>query len=136
MPSSPLRRTGRCWRVTKICPAGTNSAPRVGECRSCRGEATGVAVAEVREIFETRPTDGETYPLTGDHVDLEPMVRDAVVLSLPLAPLCAEDCPGPAPEVVEAVTAADPGPAPDETGSAAAPPTDPRWSALDELRYD
>ena len=27
MRSSPLRRTGRCWRATRICPAVTSSAP-------------------------------------------------------------------------------------------------------------
>ncbi len=26
--------------------------------------------------------------------DLEPALRDAVVLALPLAPLCTDDCPG------------------------------------------
>ena len=27
-------------------------------------------------------------------IDLEPAIRDAVVLALPLAPLCQPDCPG------------------------------------------
>ena len=34
------------------------------------------------------PTEGESYPLSDDHVDLEPLARDAVLLELPLAPLC------------------------------------------------
>ena len=38
--------------------------------------------------------DEEAYPLAGDELDLEPLARDAVLLELPLAPLCAEDCPG------------------------------------------
>src|ERR687885_168830 len=29
-----------------------------------------------------------------DTIDLEPLVRDAVVLSLPLAPVCSDDCRG------------------------------------------
>ena len=79
------------------------SAPWTGECRRCLGDAHGIARAEVREIFEARPTEGETYPLTGDHIDLEPLVRDAVLLSLPLAPLCSEGCLGPAPETLAVV---------------------------------
>lgn len=119
---------------SSIVVAGTVAAPWTGACRRCLGEAAGVAVAEVREIFEGRPTDGETYPLAGDHIDLEPMVRDAVLLSLPLAPLCAEDCRGPAPDELPVVTADD-APVP-PGGIEPAPPTDPRWSALDDLRFE
>ena len=45
-------------------------------------------------------TDGdeEAYPLTGDELDLEPLARDAVLLELPLAPLCSEDCRGLCPQ--------------------------------------
>ena len=32
--------------------------------------------------------------MVGDHLDLEPALRDAVVLALPLTPLCDEDCGG------------------------------------------
>jgi uncharacterized protein len=93
-----------------------------GECRRCLGPVDGYAEAPVREIFEARPTEGETYPLDGEQIDLEPMVRDAVLLALPLAPLCASDCQGPAPEAFPT------GP-PDEERSL----LDPRWSALRDL---
>ena len=119
---------------SSIVVAGTITIPWSGACRRCLGDAEGVVVADVREIFEGRPTDGETYPLGGDHIDLEPMVRDAVLLSLPLAPLCADDCAGPAPEVVPVVAAADEPPADDPAD--AAPAGDPRWAALDDLRFD
>ena len=119
---------------SSIVVAGTVAAPWTGACRRCLGDAAGVAVADVREIFEGRPTEGETYPLAGDHIDLEPMVRDAVLLSLPLAPLCTEDCRGPAPDDLPVVTAADaPEPA---DGVELTPPADPRWSALDDLRFE
>ena len=35
-------------------------------------------------------TDG----IVDDWIDLEPLVRDALVLALPLVPLCSEDCRG------------------------------------------
>ena len=37
--------------------------------------------------------DDERY-LDGDLLDLEPAFRDAVVLALPMSPLCKDDCPG------------------------------------------
>jgi uncharacterized protein len=129
---------------SSIVVDGTVTVPWIGPCRRCLGEARGVTTVEVREIFEARPTEGETYPLTGDHIDLEPMVRDAVLLSLPLAPLCADDCRGPAPEVVAVVAPGlsgtpdgDPDADPDdEAGEPGAPAVDPRWAALDDLRFD
>ncbi len=59
-------------------------------------------VCEVRELYRprqpsheaTRTPDEDTYPLEGDHLDLRPLVRDALLLELPLAPLCQEDCRG------------------------------------------
>jgi uncharacterized protein len=79
-------------------------------------------------VFEVRPVDGETYPIEGDEVDLEPVVRDAALLHLPLAPLCRPDCEGPAPDVFPTRVEGD---ATDDE-----PARDPRWAALDELRLD
>ena len=44
------------------------------------------------------PVEGETYPLGRDPLDLEPVLREALALALPLAPLCDEACAGPDPE--------------------------------------
>lgn len=107
---------------------GTVRAPWVAECRRCLEEVRGEAEVELAEVFETRPTPGETYPIEGDDIDLEPVVRDAVLLNLPLAPLCREDCRGPAPEVFPAVPA--------EGVEVEQPARDPRWAALDVLRED
>jgi uncharacterized protein len=40
----------------------------------------------------------EISRLQGDMIDLEPVLRDAVVLALPTNPVCREDCPGLCPE--------------------------------------
>jgi len=32
--------------------------------------------------------------MVGDEIDLEPAIRDAVILNLAVNPLCNEDCPG------------------------------------------
>lgn len=111
-----------------VTATGTVSAPWVGECRRCLKEVTGTLVADVREVFSPRPLqDEDVYPLDGDHVDLAPMARDAVLLHLPLAPLCTEVCAGPDPEGHPVSVEGESG----EGGAA-----DPRWSALGELRFD
>ena len=79
-----------------------------------------------RFVHEGREEDDEeAYPFADDVVDLEPMARDAVLLELPLAPLCSEGCLGLCPECGTNwnVSSCDCG-----------PPVDPRWSALDRLR--
>jgi uncharacterized protein len=106
-------------------------APWRGECRRCLEPIEGEVEAQVKEVFERDPTEGETYLLGDDEVDLEPMVRDAVLLALPLAPLCRADCPGPAPDAFPTGRADD---AAAEDPRAAAL-REERWSALDELTF-
>lgn len=113
-----------------LVATGTIDAPWTGDCRRCLRPVEGRTVVEVREIFQPRPVEGETYAMGEDIVDLEPMVRDAVLLALPLAPLCAEDCLGPAPE--EFPTGRADGA--DRTTSES--PVDPRWAALSGLDFE
>jgi uncharacterized protein len=110
----------------EIIVTGTITAPWEGECRRCLGPATGTVEIPVQEIFQPDATDGETYPVEGDRIDLEPLVREAVLPNLPLAPLCREDCVGPVPEAW--VGEADP-----DTDDGE-PARDPRWAALDVLK--
>lgn len=109
-----------------VTATGTVTARWVGECRRCLDPIEGEVVVELAEVFEPDPVDGETYPLGRDEVDVEPAVREALALALPLAPLCREDCSGPDPEAHPVTTAPD---AADEA-------TDPRWAALDALHFD
>ena len=115
-----------------ITLTGTVRAPWVAECRRCLEEVTGGAIVELEEVFEPRPIPGETYPIDGGDIDLEPVVRDAVLLQLPLAPLCREDCRGPAPEMLPVLVPDEADGGDGEDG----PPRDPRWAALDVLRED
>lgn len=109
--------------VEGLAVTGTVTAPWVGECRRCLDPVQGAVATRVREIFTDEPTEGETYPIVDDRIDLVPLVRDAVLLELPLAPLCDEHCPGPDPDRFPAA-------APPE-----APSRDPRWAALDQLDF-
>lgn len=122
---------------------GTLEVPWRGSCRRCLEDTDGTAVVEIREVFSDRAgsprsavvpdpgtpsgtaLDGDLLPIDGDVVELGPILRDAAILALPLAPLCRDDCPGPDPEHFPVVT-----------GGGDERPVDPRWSALDELRFD
>jgi uncharacterized protein len=100
-------------------------APWSGECRRCLVQATGTLKIPVRELY-TEDGDGEdTYPLTDDEVDLEALVHDAVLLELPIAPLCEEGCLGLCPMC---------GVNRNETPCRCEMPRDGRWAALDVLR--
>jgi uncharacterized protein len=111
-----------------IMAVGTVTAPWSGECRRCGGPVSGTVVAPVRERFVPAGEPGrdeDAYPFSGDEIDLEPLARDAVLLELPLAPLCSEECLGLCPRC---------GANRNEVGCACPPESDPRWSALDALR--
>ena len=115
--------------VAGIAVSGRILAATDGECRRCLEPVSGEIDLSVSEIFELHPSEGETWPIADDHIDLEPMVRESVLLALPLTPLCGDDCLGPQPDRFPTLVAGD--------GSAEAePPMDPRWAALDELELD
>lgn len=87
----------RLEEVTEgVLVTATVKAPLVGECARCLDEFTSGIEVNFQELFaesvEEAAEDG--YVLEGDLLDLEPALRDAVVLELPLSPLCAEDCAG------------------------------------------
>lgn len=103
-----------------------------GECRRCLEPTGGEIVVELREVFEPEPVEGETFPLDDELIDLEPVLREAVALGLPVAPLCAEDCAGPDPEAHPVGgTEGD-----DRDGDEQPRERDPRWSILDQLHLD
>ena len=109
-----------------VMVSGTVASRWLGECRRCLGPAEGPIRAEVRELYEERSDGQETYTLSGDQLDLEPLARDAVLLELPQAPLCREGCPGLCPTCGADLN----------EGPCGCPPQDrdPRWAGLDQLR--
>ena len=104
---------------------GAVSAPWRAECRRCLTEVAGRVDVEFRELFEPEPREGETYPLGREEIDLTPLIREALLLALPLAPLCEAACQGICP-----TCGADLNEGP--CGCPAAG-RDPRWAALDDL---
>jgi DUF177 domain-containing protein len=102
-----------------------------GECVRCLDPIARSLEVTLQELYaypgrerDDADDDTELPELEGDLIDLEPALRDAVVLALPLQPLCRDDCPGLCPEC-GARLADDPG-----HGHESA---DPRWAALQSL---
>ncbi|MCP2254232.1 uncharacterized protein LY13_002997 [Prauserella aidingensis] len=87
--------------VEGVLVTGSASASTTGQCSRCLDPITGEVSIDVTELFaypesttdETTEED-EVSRVVDDRIDLEPVVRDALVLALPLVPLCSDDCPG------------------------------------------
>lgn len=92
-------------------------------CSVCLRELERAITVHVDELFEASPIEGETYPLEGHEIDLEQLVRDALLLELPLAPHCAEPC---TPSIGGRERR-------DTEPEAADERADPRWAPLAEL---
>ena len=127
-----------------VLVTGTAIAPLAGECARCLAPLTSSVTVGFQELYlyaesrhdkhekhdkhddQEEQDAGELYHLDGDLLDLEPAFRDAVVLALPMSPLCREDCPGLCAECGAPLADAGPDHRHDEA-------TDPRWAALKQL---
>ncbi|MDR6864282.1 YceD family protein [Phycicoccus sp. 3266] len=125
--------------VEGVLVTGSATATATGACVRCLDPVAVPVDVRFQELFayadraahhrEVGAGDDETeeYTLEGDLFDLEPVLRDAVVPSLPFQPVCREDCPGLCSEC-GARLADDP----DHHHEV----IDPRWSALQALSAD
>jgi uncharacterized protein len=125
-----------------VLVTGTAHAPVTGECVRCLEPIERRLDTDFQELFSYPDADTraggvkapeadedaedaeDTLHLEGDLLDLEPVLRDAVVLELPLQPVCQDDCPGLCPQC--GVRLADD---PDHHHEA----TDIRWAALQDF---
>jgi uncharacterized protein len=117
-----------------VLVTGSVRALATGECGRCLGDFSFELDTDLTELFvypdrdrsgPDRDGSGENddvRELKDELIDLEPAVRDTVVLSLPFQPVCRDDCPGLCSEC-GARLADDPG----HRHEAA----DPRWAALE-----
>jgi uncharacterized protein len=103
-------------------------APLAAECGRCLEPVVQRLDVPVAELFVYEPEagDDEVPVLDGDFVDLEPVLRDAVVLALPLNPICADDCAGLCAGCGARLADVEP----DHTHDS----LDPRWSVLAPLQ--
>lgn len=113
--------------VEGVLVTGTVDAPLEGECARCLDPVHEEGRYHITELYNYpgRDADEDELFLDGELLDLEPALRDAIVLDMPFTPLCRPECAGLCP-VCGAKLNDDPGHSHDE-------PLDPRWSALDRL---
>jgi len=105
-----------------ILATGDATTTAVGVCGRCLIDIEQPVQVDFQELFAYPSGEAFDYEVHDDHVDLEPLIRDTVVLSLPFQPVCRPDCPGLDPETGERL-ADQPDQEPTQT-------VDPRWSAL------
>jgi uncharacterized protein len=121
-----------------VLVTGTVTAALEGECVRCLQPIDDEIDVRLQELYlypdgrhdesDTELDDEASRLGDDDLLDLEPLLRDAVVLALPFQPLCQDDCPGLCVEC-GARLADDP----DHTHET---PIDPRWAGLTALQQD
>jgi uncharacterized protein len=102
------------------------AATAVGECVRCLIEVRLPVQVEIQELFAYSETQAFEYAIHDDTLDLEPVIRDAVVLALPFHPVCQDDCLGLCPQCGVRLL--------DDPGHEHEPEVDPRWVGLAALR--
>jgi uncharacterized protein len=134
-PDSPIEMDLRLESVMEgVLVSGEVDLEISAECSRCLDPLTWEEAVDISELFAYPATDargavveepdGDEDPLPtldGDLIDLEPTLRDSVVLALPMAPLCSEDCAGLCSECGIKL---------DENPGHEHQAVDPRWSAL------
>ncbi len=130
---STLRLEARLESVVEgVVFTGVVQARVQGECGRCLREINDDLAVDVCELYAfpdsatDQSTDAdEVSRLRDERIDAEPVIRDAVLLALPVTPLCQQDCPGLCADCGEHL---DQLPADHHH-----PGSDIRWAALQEL---
>jgi uncharacterized protein len=108
-----------------ILVTGTVDGEYSGVCGRCLIDIVRPVEVEFQELFAYPGEEETDFEVQDDHVDLETLVRDATVLSLPFQPVCQPDCPGLDPQTGERLAVS--------TDKEQAAPIDPRWSVLQQI---
>ncbi|MDO9379118.1 MAG: YceD family protein [Nocardioidaceae bacterium] len=118
-----------------VLVTGSAAVQLEGQCVRCLEDLHEDLEVDLQELYvyddAGAPVDEDdegVRRLEGDLLDLEPVLRDAVVLALPQNPLCRPDCPGLCAECGARLA--------DDPGHTHGEALDPRWAALDRLKQD
>lgn len=111
-----------------ILASGRAMSESAGVCGRCLTDIAQDVEVEFQELFAYPGGEATDFEVQDDHVDLETLVRDAMVLSLPFQPVCQPDCPGLDPKTGERLTVS--------TEPEQREPLDPRWAALQDFTTD
>lgn len=105
---------------------GTASATWAGQCRRCVAPVQERLTIEVSEMYQKVVEDPDAYAIENDQINLLPMVRENILVAIPLGPLCRPDCPGLCPQCGKDLA--------EGACGCEISTQDPRWGALDALR--
>lgn len=116
--------------VEGVLVTGRVEAPLEGECARCLAPVHEHGRYEITELYNYPGRDAEDDELflDGELLDLEPALRDAIVLDLPFTPLCRPDCAGLCPVCGARLN--------DDPEHSHPEQVDPRWSGLGQLRTE
>jgi uncharacterized protein len=103
-----------------------------GPCMRCLEPATLGLEVEAREVDQAATEDEELLSpyVAEEELDIGRWAHDAVMLAMPTAILCRPDCLGLCPVCGESLNDADP------TAHEHDQPTDPRWAALNDIKFE
>ncbi len=103
-----------------------------GPCMRCLEPAALDLEVEAREVDQASTDDEELRSpyVADDELEIGRWAHDAVLLAMPTTFLCRPDCLGLCPVCGEPLNDAAPGTHDHEQ------PTDPRWAALDKLKFE
>jgi len=128
-PGSPIDLDLRLESVVEgVLATGIATVRLQGSCARCLDDVSYTDEIDIQELFcypDKEADDAEASRIESDCLDLEPVLRDAVVLDLPFTPLCRPDCAGLCPECGANLNR--------DPGHAHEPPADPRWAGLASL---
>jgi uncharacterized protein len=114
--------------IEGILVTGRVEATSELRCSRCLAELSSPLGIDVCELFAASKEGGseDAYAVTGTEIDLEPMLRDAIALALPLHPLCRQDCRGMCSRCGTDLNSGN--------CNCKEEDSDPRWAPLDALR--
>lgn len=131
-PGSPINLDLTIEAVVEgVLVTGTAEVRLAGQCARCLEEIASSTEVDLQELFlypGKDLDDPEASRIEDDLIDLEPLLRDAVVLDLPFTPVCRPDCAGLCPECGANLNR-DPQHSHDDA-------IDPRWVGLNQWAQD
>lgn len=77
-----------------IAVTGRVQFTTVDTCYRCLKETVADRDAAIGALFDSNNEDEESYPLEAQDINCLQMLRDEVLLSLPIIEDCGDDCPG------------------------------------------
>jgi uncharacterized protein len=111
-----------------VLVTGDAFATASGECSRCLDPIDSAVEVEFQELFAYSGTSEDDFVVENESIDLDQVIRDAVVLSLPFQPVCSAGCKG-----LCVTCGAKLNEDPQHAHEA---PVDPRWNALTNLKED